>query len=185
MNIPMNNRDVMPFSLPQHCTVFLFYSLGATKQRGKGSEFEICTEFGAHLCEQGDRREREVTAPGWARGMHPAPPPCSGRVADPHLPFQHTSGICISLSAPRQALVKTGFSYETPFSSVDMYIGNEPSPQCRGHLVPVQPLAQSPRGTLGYSAKQCACLDLSSSLGGGWGCSTTEKESLCFECFCI
>lgn len=165
MNTAITNRDAMPFSPPQHCAVFPFCSLVAMKQRGKAGEFETCTEFGAHLSEQRDRREREVTPPGWARGMHPAIPPWSGRESDPHLPFQHASGLCISLSAPCQALVKTGFSYLNPFSSVDTYKGNELSPQCRGHLVPVQPLAQSPRGTLGYSTKQCACLDLSSSLG--------------------
>lgn len=50
----------MPFSPPQHCAVHLFYRPGAMKQQGKSNESETCSESGAHMSEQGDRREREA-----------------------------------------------------------------------------------------------------------------------------
>lgn len=64
-NTPINNRDSMPFSPPQHCPALPFYRPGAKKHQGKSIESETCSESGAHTSEQGDRREREEMS--WAK----------------------------------------------------------------------------------------------------------------------
>lgn len=139
---------MMPFSPPQNCAVFSFYSLG---QQSSGKRpVSLRLVLSSPEC-AGQKRKRYDNS-GMRKGD--APSPCSLLCTELRpTPFQHASGLCISLSAPCQALflLKLFFAQwmctqatSFPFSAGATLCWCSPQ--------------QSP---LGYSTKQCTCLDLS------------------------
>lgn len=185
-NSLINNRDSTPLSPPQHGAVLPFYRPGAKKKQGKSSESELTA-----VSRGTGEKEKWCLWAEWAGFTSPLSLLWVGIRPITESP-QHTSGLCISLSAPCQSLVKTLISYWNflltflfkPFPSVAMHISNELFSRSRQSLMPRQPLAMSPRGTCGYFTKQWACLDLSASLELLFF-SLLRKKSLWFGYFYI